>query len=104
MTYGGNAGTIELVVETLTGDPENDWLFEPMVPASWSQSRRCSDVFTSQILVRRRTLFSLPGRNEDGGNLWPSLGTERRHRLHAGRPARRQIARKQRDDREDARH
>jgi hypothetical protein len=32
------------------------------------------------------------------------LGAERRHRLHSGRPARRQIARKQRDDREDARH
>jgi hypothetical protein len=28
VTYGGNAGTIELVVETLTGDPEQDWLFE----------------------------------------------------------------------------
>ena len=28
VTYGGNAGTIELVVERLTGDPEQDWLFE----------------------------------------------------------------------------
>jgi hypothetical protein len=28
VTYGGNAGTIELVVEGLTGDPEQDWLFE----------------------------------------------------------------------------
>ena len=28
VTYGGNAGTIELVVEALTGDPESDWLFE----------------------------------------------------------------------------
>jgi len=28
VTYGGNVGTIELVVERLTGDPENDWLFE----------------------------------------------------------------------------
>ena len=28
VTYGGNAGTIELVVESLTGDPEQDWLFE----------------------------------------------------------------------------
>jgi len=28
VTYGGNAGTIELVVEGLTGDPEADWLFE----------------------------------------------------------------------------
>jgi hypothetical protein len=28
VTYGGNAGTIELVVEGLTGDPERDWLFE----------------------------------------------------------------------------
>jgi len=26
--YGGNAGTIELVVESRTGDPEQDWLFE----------------------------------------------------------------------------
>jgi hypothetical protein len=24
VTYGGNAGTIELVVESLTGDPEQD--------------------------------------------------------------------------------
>ena len=28
VTYAGNAGTIELVVEGLTGDPERDWLFE----------------------------------------------------------------------------
>jgi hypothetical protein len=28
VTYGGNGGTIELVVEGLTGDPETDWLFE----------------------------------------------------------------------------
>ena len=28
VTYGGNAGTIELVVERLTGDLEQDWLFE----------------------------------------------------------------------------
>ena len=27
MTYDGNAGTIELVVEGLRGDPEADWLF-----------------------------------------------------------------------------
>jgi hypothetical protein len=26
--YGGNAGTIELVVDGLTGDSETDWLFE----------------------------------------------------------------------------
>ena len=28
VTYGGNAGVIELVVEGLVGDPEQDWLFE----------------------------------------------------------------------------
>jgi hypothetical protein len=28
VTYGGNAGTIELVVESISGDPEQDWLFE----------------------------------------------------------------------------
>ena len=28
VTYGGNAGTIELVVEGRTGDPERDWPFE----------------------------------------------------------------------------
>ena len=28
VTYGGNAGVIELVVEALTGEPEEDWLFE----------------------------------------------------------------------------
>lgn len=28
VTYGGNAGVIELVVHGLTGDPEEDWLFE----------------------------------------------------------------------------
>src|SRR5438067_5318288 len=27
VTYGGNAGVIELVVEALTGEPEEDWLF-----------------------------------------------------------------------------
>ena len=27
VTYGGNAGTIELVVEGPSGDPETDWLF-----------------------------------------------------------------------------
>jgi hypothetical protein len=28
VTYGGHAGTIELVVENLTGDPDQDWLLE----------------------------------------------------------------------------
>jgi len=28
VTYGGNGGTIELIVEGLTGDPGDDWLFE----------------------------------------------------------------------------
>jgi hypothetical protein len=28
VTYGGNAGKIELVVESRTGDPGQDWLFE----------------------------------------------------------------------------
>ena len=28
VTYGGNAGVIELVVEALTGVAEEDWLFE----------------------------------------------------------------------------
>jgi hypothetical protein len=28
VTYGDNAGTIELVVAGVTGDPERDWLFE----------------------------------------------------------------------------
>ena len=28
VTYGGNAGMIELVVKGLTGEPERDWLFE----------------------------------------------------------------------------
>ena len=28
VTYGGNPGVIELVVEALTGEPEEDWLFE----------------------------------------------------------------------------
>ena len=28
VTYGGNAGVIELVVDGLTGDAEKDWLFE----------------------------------------------------------------------------
>ena len=28
VTYGGNAGVIELVVEVLTGEPEEDWLLE----------------------------------------------------------------------------
>jgi hypothetical protein len=28
VTYGGNPGTMEIVVESLTGNPEIDWLFE----------------------------------------------------------------------------
>jgi hypothetical protein len=28
VTYGGNAGMVELVVEASTGKPEEDWLFE----------------------------------------------------------------------------
>lgn len=28
VTYGGHAGVIELVVEAITGAPEEDWLFE----------------------------------------------------------------------------
>jgi hypothetical protein len=28
VTYGGNAGVIELVVEALTGEPEEHWLLE----------------------------------------------------------------------------
>jgi hypothetical protein len=28
VTYGDNPGVIELVVEALTGEPEEDWLFE----------------------------------------------------------------------------
>ena len=32
VTYGGNAGVIELVVEALTGDTEEDWLFESSGP------------------------------------------------------------------------
>jgi hypothetical protein len=32
VTYGGNAGMIELVVEALTGVPEEDWLFETNGP------------------------------------------------------------------------
>jgi hypothetical protein len=32
VTYGGNAGTIELVVEGATGVPETDWLFKTNGP------------------------------------------------------------------------
>ena len=28
VTYGGNQGVVELVVEASTGEPEEDWLFE----------------------------------------------------------------------------
>lgn len=28
VTYAGNPGEIELVVDGLTGDPEKDWMFE----------------------------------------------------------------------------
>lgn len=28
VTYDGNAGVIELVVDGVTGDTENDWIFE----------------------------------------------------------------------------
>ena len=32
VTYAGNAGAIELVVEALTGAPEEDWHFETNGP------------------------------------------------------------------------
>jgi hypothetical protein len=67
VTYGGNAGVIELVVEALTGEPEEDWLFETNGPGSWSQSRKCSGAFTSAILTRRRTFYSLHERNDPDG-------------------------------------
>jgi hypothetical protein len=64
VTYGGNAGLIELVVEALTGEPEEDWCLKPAELASWSQSRRCSGAFISTILMRRRISCSLPAQND----------------------------------------
>ena len=32
VTYGGNAGIVELVVEALTAKPVEDWLFETSGP------------------------------------------------------------------------
>jgi hypothetical protein len=42
VTYGGNAGVIELVVEALTGEPEEDWLLE--TNGSWHHGRRAESV------------------------------------------------------------
>jgi hypothetical protein len=67
VTYGGNAGVIELDVEALTGDPSRTGCLKPTELASWSQSRRCSGAFTSTILMRKRTFCLLGERNEPVG-------------------------------------
>ena len=42
VTYGGNAGVVELVVEALTGEPEEDWLFRD--PRGRHHGRRAEGV------------------------------------------------------------
>jgi len=44
VTYGGNAAVIELVVQRLTDDPEEDWLFENQGGPSF----RCPSAITPE--------------------------------------------------------
>jgi hypothetical protein len=55
VTHGGNAGTIELVVEGLTGDPERDWLFET----------NGAGVMVAELKVFGRVYLSAPHEEED---------------------------------------
>jgi hypothetical protein len=59
VTYGGNAGVIELVVEALTGEPEEDWLFETNGAGVMVAEPKVFGAFTYTILMRRRTFCSL---------------------------------------------
>jgi hypothetical protein len=56
VTYGGNAGTIELVVESR--DPEQDWLLKTSGAGVMVRSLRCLGAFTSTILMTRRIFCS----------------------------------------------
>jgi len=67
VTFCGNAGVIELVVEALTGELRRAGCLKLTELASWSQSRRCSGAFTSTILMRTRTFCSLRERNNPEG-------------------------------------
>jgi hypothetical protein len=61
VTYGGNAGTIELVVEGLTGDPETDWLFE----------NHGAGIMVVEPRVFGRVYLSAPHDEEDVSFHWP---------------------------------
>jgi hypothetical protein len=73
VTYGGTAGVIELVVEGLTGEPEEDWFFETNGAGIMSPSRKCSGTFTSTIPMRTRT-FCLLREGEDPRGAMASTG------------------------------
>jgi hypothetical protein len=74
VTYRGNEGTIELVVEGLSGDPENDWHFENsgagiMVAEPKVFGRvylNAPDEEEDLVLVARGS--APPKRTADGGN------------------------------------
>jgi hypothetical protein len=55
VTYGGNAGTIELVVQGLSGEPETDWLF----------ASRGAGLMVAEPTVFGRVYLSAPHDEED---------------------------------------
>jgi hypothetical protein len=64
VTYGGNAGVIELVVEGLVGDPARDWLFKNHGAGIMVAEPKVSGAFTSRLLMRRRTCISLVAQSD----------------------------------------
>jgi hypothetical protein len=67
VTYGGNAGVIELVVEALTGEPEEDWLFETKGAGIMVAEPEVFGRVYPPLFMKRRTYFSWPDRNEAWG-------------------------------------
>ena len=62
------AGVVELVVEGLTGKPEEDWLLESNgAGIMFAEPKVFGRAFTSAILMKRKTLYSLRERNDAEG-------------------------------------
>jgi hypothetical protein len=64
VTYGDNPGVIELVVEALTGEPEEDWLFETNGAGIMVAERKVFGRVFSTILMRMRIFVSLAAQND----------------------------------------
>jgi hypothetical protein len=59
VTYSGNAGVIELVVNGLVGDAEQDWLFENLGAGIMVVEPKVFGRSTCTRLTMRRTFFWL---------------------------------------------